>query len=191
MTNLELLESLTFKHGAHKPNTNSEMCVMEAVAYIAGEDWSDHPKCVSPVIATFMRSWNDGLPTDEDRTRLLKPLIPVIMNTSTNKKDELTRSWMAFDWLVRVQAPAFLDLTESLKPHADALRVLPEIDSKERLTQAKGIWAAAGDAARAAAGDAAWDAAGDAQSDIIRRYFPECPPIKPSLLRKDRPCLGS
>ena len=47
---------------------------------------------------------------------------------------------------------------------------------------------AAGDAARAAArdaaGDAAWDAARDAQSDIIRGYFPECPPIEKSLLRK-------
>ena len=41
-------------------------------------------------------------------------------------------------------------------------------------------WDAAGDAARAAA----WAAAGDAQSDIIRRYFPECPEIKPELLHK-------
>ena len=52
--------------------------------------------------------------------------------------------------------------------------------------------AAAWAAARAAAGDAAWaaawaaagDAAWAAQSDIIRGYFPECPTIKPSLLRK-------
>ena len=55
--------------------------------------------------------------------------------------------------------------------------------------------AAAWDAARAAARDAARDAAGAAardawaaawaaQSDIIRRYFPECPEIKPELLRK-------
>jgi hypothetical protein len=43
---------------------------------------------------------------------------------------------------------------------------------------------AAGAAARAAAGAAAWDAARDAQSDIIRRYFPECPEIKPELLHK-------
>jgi len=50
---------------------------------------------------------------------------------------------------------------------------------------------AAGDATRAemdAVGDAAWtaagDAAGDAQSDIIRRYFPECPEIKPELPHK-------
>jgi hypothetical protein len=39
--------------------------------------------------------------------------------------------------------------------------------------------AAAGDAARAAAGAAAWDA----QSDIIRRYFPECPEIAVNALR--------
>ena len=49
-------------------------------------------------------------------------------------------------------------------------------------------WVAAWAAARAAAWDAAWAAAraaaGAAQSDIIRGYFPECPTIKPSLLRK-------
>ena len=58
---------------------------------------------------------------------------------------------------------------------------------------------AAGDSARSAAGGAAWAAwaaawaaawdsagaaAGAAQSDIIRRYFPECPEIKPELLHK-------
>jgi hypothetical protein len=45
---------------------------------------------------------------------------------------------------------------------------------------------AAGAAAGAAgdAGDAARAAAGAAQSDIIRRYFPECPEIKPELLHK-------
>ena len=44
--------------------------------------------------------------------------------------------------------------------------------------------AAAGDAARDAwaAGSAAWDA-WDAQSDSIRRYFPECPTIKPEYLK--------
>ncbi len=48
---------------------------MEAAAFIAGEPWSDHPACVCPVIAAFMRSWNDGL-SDKDRNRLLLPLIP-------------------------------------------------------------------------------------------------------------------
>ena len=53
-------------------------------------------------------------------------------------------------------------------------------------------WAAARDAASAAASAAAWDAAWAAawdaasatQSDIIRRYFPECPEIRPEMLCK-------
>jgi hypothetical protein len=44
-------------------------------------------------------------------------------------------------------------------------------------------WAARA-AAWAAAGAAARAAARAAQSDIIRRYFPECPEIKPELLHK-------
>ena len=46
-------------------------------------------------------------------------------------------------------------------------------------------WSAAGAAAGDAAGSAAWDAAGSAQSEIIRRYFPECPTIKTCLLHED------
>jgi hypothetical protein len=50
-----------------------------------------------------------------------------------------------------------------------------------------GAASVAGDAGAAwAAACAAW-AARDAQSDIIRRYFPECPEIKPELLRSVPP----
>lgn len=40
------LESLSLKRGAHQ-EAEKAFCVMEAVAYVAGEPWSDHPKCVS------------------------------------------------------------------------------------------------------------------------------------------------
>jgi hypothetical protein len=53
--------------GKHDPN--GKMCAMEAVAFVAGEPWSDHPECACPVLSTFMRAWNDALP-DRDRTRL-------------------------------------------------------------------------------------------------------------------------
>jgi hypothetical protein len=46
------------------------MCAMEAASYIAGEPWSDHPECVCPVIAAFLRNWNDSLPKS-DRERLI------------------------------------------------------------------------------------------------------------------------
>lgn len=71
---LHEVQRLQLGHGAHP--SQEAMCVMEAVAYVAGEPWSDEPECASPTIATFLRTWNDSLPSDEERTRLLAPLIP-------------------------------------------------------------------------------------------------------------------
>lgn len=62
---LQSVQALLLQSGAHD-NPEAGMCVMEAVAYVAGEKFTDHPKCASPSIAAFMRSWNDRLP-DKDR----------------------------------------------------------------------------------------------------------------------------
>jgi hypothetical protein len=59
MPTLEL-ESLVLAKGSHNPD-EGEACVMEAVAFVAGEPWSDSPTCASPVIAAFLRRWNDDL----------------------------------------------------------------------------------------------------------------------------------
>ena len=163
--------------GGHNPD--GEMCVMEAAAYIAGEKWSAAPQCVCPAITDFMVPWNDCLPTDADRDRLLKPLLPLLIGTRTTTTDTLKYRWMAFDWLVREHAPAWMDLTPSLVEHATALRGLPEITANTIalampvLQEARKASAAAGDAAgdaagaaaRAAAGAAARAAAGDAAGD--------------------------
>ena len=53
-----------------KPTGDRDMCIMEAVAAFAGEPWSDHPACASPVVSRFLQVWNDML-SDEDRDRLL------------------------------------------------------------------------------------------------------------------------
>jgi hypothetical protein len=147
--------------GAHSPN--GKMCVMEAAAWMAGEPWSDRPKCVCPTIGAFMRSWNDPLPDDETRGRLLKPLLPLIIDTAHGQKIATVRSFMALDWLARTCAPAFLDLTPSLATHAATLRALaPTVDLKSARSAEPSLaaaWAAAWAAARAAAGAAAWAAA--------------------------------
>lgn len=108
---LDQVMGWSLKGGAHKANDKGELCVMEAVAYVAGRPWSDSPPCVSPVIATFMRNWNDSLPSDSDRDSLLKPLIPVLIGTASSKKLEERRSFMALDWLIRVHTPKWLDLS--------------------------------------------------------------------------------
>ena len=170
------IKDLPILNGAHKANKERQMCVLEMVAFVADERWSDNPKCVSPVIGSFMRSWNDCL-NDEDRQRL-KPYIEKVIGTNTGAEDDERRAWMATDWLCRVCAPAFLELTESLKTHAASLRSLEEIRDSGSAKASQGdlaaawaaagaaardaAWAAARDAAWAAAGDAAWAAAGDA-----------------------------
>ncbi len=166
---LPYLETLELESGGHEAPNNGlvHACVMEAVAYVAGDPWSDHPECVSPVLGAFLRSWNDSL-ADVDR-QMLKPLIPRLVGTKASKKVEEKRAWMATDWLARECAPAFLRAA-GLTEHAEALEGLAALTTTKRAEKAQptlaaardAAWAAAGAAARAAAWEAAWDAAGDA-----------------------------
>lgn len=59
------LHHVQLRAGEHE-SMREGACVMELTALTAGEEWSDRPRCVSPVIAQFLRSWNDCLP---DRPR--------------------------------------------------------------------------------------------------------------------------
>ena len=157
------LDTITLASGGHASPADG-LCVMEAAAYFAREPHSDRPACVSPVIAAFLRSWNDALST-ADRNRLLKPYVLRVIGTRTTTADEETRAWLATDWLVRVQTPAWLRLA-GLEAEAQALASLARITDattargaqptlNEARSRAAAAWAAAGDAARAAAMDAA------------------------------------
>lgn len=50
-TRLDILDSLILAHGKHA-NIKAGACLLEAVSYIAGEPWSDHPEPVRS------RRWN-------------------------------------------------------------------------------------------------------------------------------------
>ena len=144
------LEAVSLKSGAHMTREEG-MCAMEAAAYLAGEPHSDHPQCVSPVIAAFKISWNDGLPNDAERDRLLLPLIPLTIGTAGSTELDERRAWRALDWLVRVHTPAFMDLVPELHTQAEDLRRLtPYTDADAANTNQKQL---------AAARDAAWAAA--------------------------------
>lgn len=57
-------------------------CFMEMASYLAGERWSDHPRCTQPVLATMARAVNDCV-GDEARQRLT-PLIPQVVGLCTD-----------------------------------------------------------------------------------------------------------
>jgi len=159
-------------------------CELEAVAYVAGEAWSDHPACASPVIGAFLRSWNDQL--DDTTRQTLKQYIARLVGSAGTPEQEDQRAWMALDWLVRTYTPAWLRLAglnaqaatmaglPEFRAGMDVPSVRPAIDAVRKDAAAAwdaagaAAWDAARAAARAAARDAARDAAGAAARDAAR-----------------------
>ena len=109
------LSTVRFGTGSHSkapaPTGNRDMCIMEAVAFVAGEAWSDTPACASPAVGAFLRTWNDAL-SDDDRDRLLPAAVwvPRLVGSRGDDATEERRAYLALDWLVRVHTPAWLDL---------------------------------------------------------------------------------
>jgi hypothetical protein len=128
------IDELHLGSGSHS-SAEDGMCVMEAVSFIAGEPFSDSPQCASPVIAAFLRSYNDSLP--DDQRQALKSWIPRLIGTRGSQALEERRSLMAADWLVRVHTPAWLRLA-GLNVQAEALETLPEITSMAQIPSIKG-----------------------------------------------------
>jgi len=165
------LDTLTLAKGAHGDREQG-VCLLEAVAWFAGQDHTDRPPCVSPVLGVFGRALNDALP-DGKRQELI-PLIPLLPGTAGDGRDQ-ARGYLALDWLIRVHLPAWLELADL---PATALRDLPPIADlaaaaatgpvvRQAAERAAAAWAAAGAVAeaaawavaRAVARAAAWDAA--------------------------------
>ncbi len=162
---LSLIDTVKLEVGSHA-SFDDGVCVMEAVAYVAGEPFTDHPQCASPVLSSFLRSWNDSL-DDYDR-QMLKPFIPRLVGTNTGTADEEIRAWMLTDWLAREVARGFLRLA-GLTEQATVLEQLAALTDSESARAAQPTL----DAARtdaAAARDAAWAAAWAAGDDYDARY---------------------
>ena len=114
------------------------------------------------MLSTFVRTWNDSLRTNEERSRLLKPFVPRLIAPKATPEVEKARSLLALDWLVRTFLPTWLEQVDALREHAAKVRSLDEIVDDESAAAAGDTVRAARDAARAAAWDAARAAARDA-----------------------------
>jgi hypothetical protein len=163
---------LVLKSGLHAADSG-DMCLLEAVAYVAGEPWSDHPQCVCPVIAAFGRNWNDGLPDDKTRTRILAPLIPRLIGTRSTADIQDRRAFMAADWAIRTYTPIWLRAA-GLDDQAASLESLPTLDSVAACEHSHTASDAAGDAAGAAAWAAAWAAARAAAGAALAPCVERC-----------------
>ena len=73
--------------GKHR-SPRSGGCFAEIASFLAGERWSDHPKCTDPALAELARCVNDIMP-DSARWRLA-PMIPSVIGTGRRTRAERT-----------------------------------------------------------------------------------------------------
>lgn len=111
-------------YGGHA--SHDGQCMVEAAAILGGEEKSDHPVCVCPVLRNYGIRLNDGMGMhaegDALRETYLADLAPRLVDTVGDSDLERIRGYILLDAAVR----EFLPL---LHPdHAGALRGLPVID---------------------------------------------------------------
>jgi hypothetical protein len=100
------LDDITVDRSTH-PRRGTKLSLLELVSWLNHEPHSDAPASVSPVVATFARWLAAGF-DDADR-QALKAIAPRLIGTAPATGDEeRARQWRATEWLVRVQAPAWL-----------------------------------------------------------------------------------
>src|SRR3954451_11534994 len=66
--------------GRHR-NARHGACFMEMASFLAGERWSDHPRCTHPLLARLARLVNDAT-SDTSRQRLTV-LIPEVVGLNS------------------------------------------------------------------------------------------------------------
>ena len=191
----ELPAGFTLKHGSHS-SFDDGACLMEAVAYVAGEPHSDHPACTSRVLTSIAIRLNDRW--DGEERQLLAPLIPKLIGTRTDWKHDVKRAYAMADACVReivpmgLDAAKWADLAQRLRDvtpivdqaTAEAARDVCRSVRAEARTRSAAAYAAyaaaaadAADAAYAAAAAAAYaaayaaaDAAADAAAAAYAAY---------------------
>ena len=112
------LDTITITEGGHETR-GSELCVAEAAAWYAGQPHSDQPITMSPEIGAFLRGLSVDIRDDATRTRLLRPLVPMIAHSAAWPDVERRRRYRAVAWLVRMYVPLWF--TPALWMHGERL----------------------------------------------------------------------
>jgi hypothetical protein len=88
-------QTVRLSQGKHR-GPDHGACVMELSSMLAGEPFSDRPRCVDPVIAGFLRTYNDGI--DETRRQDLYPLASEVVGSRAVAGVQAERARMCLSW---------------------------------------------------------------------------------------------
>lgn len=79
---------------------------------LAAEPFSDEPQCVCPVIAEFLRTYNDQV--DDARRQDLYGYASLVVDTRGRVRDERRRANLCLDWWLAASSPRRLQLRRFL-----------------------------------------------------------------------------
>jgi hypothetical protein len=76
---------------------------MEVASMLASEPFTDEPRCVCPVIAEFLRTYNDNV--DDARRQDLFAYASLVVDTRKGPRAERARANQCLDWWLRESSP--------------------------------------------------------------------------------------
>jgi hypothetical protein len=94
--------SIPLRPGRHDSPKHG-VCVVELASMLGGEPFSDHPKSVSPAIASFLRCYNDTI--DDRRRQDLHECAAKIVASRGSAQVERVRADRLSEWAVELQTP--------------------------------------------------------------------------------------
>ena len=77
-------------------------CVMAATSIVAGEEFTDRPHCVCPVITACLIRMNDSFDDDQARDECLSHLPWLIIGTRGRADSMIKRAFLFVSWAVEV-----------------------------------------------------------------------------------------
>lgn len=88
-------QTVRLSQGKHR-DPGHGACVMELSSMLAGEPFTDRPRCVDPVIAGFLRTYNDGI--EDARRQDLYPLAAEAVGTRAEPAVQAERARRCLEW---------------------------------------------------------------------------------------------
>jgi hypothetical protein len=88
-------QTVHLARGRHQ-SPDQGACVMELASMLADEPFSDHPRSVCPVMAAFLRAYNDGLP--DDRRQDLYEYAAKVVGTASGRRVRRARARRCLTW---------------------------------------------------------------------------------------------
>lgn len=89
-------------------NRETRGCWMAALSVYANEDWSDHPKCVPPMLRDMCIQFNDALRSDEQREALIGPILFLPVGADPSDAADDLRATIIKDTLLMKVLPVVL-----------------------------------------------------------------------------------